>query len=501
MTDDRQLLRQYTRERSESAFGELVARHTDLVYGAALRLVNGDTQLAQDVTQTVFIYLARKARRLPRGVVLAGWLHRHTCYTAATAVRTERRRRAREQTAMEMRALDDNTQPPWEQIARYLDEGLDQLNSSDRDALVLRFLKRQDFRAVGAALGISEDAAQKRVSRALEKLRGVLGRRGVALTTTALASVLAAEAVTAAPAGLAVGVAAASLTAAAETGTTLAILKLMASTKLKSGIIGAIVVASVVAPLMVQHQAQAQLRDRDGALGRQADQMARLTAENQRLSNVLAGVPSPRALSAKEFTELLRLRGAVGRLRKDVQELLEPNTSAPLSRTEMLASIQKVALARANQIKQWLEEHPSEKIPELRYVPDRAWADAAYAHTLDSDDDYRTAIGLVRANAEAPFQQALFRALRQYGRDNNGQFPTDLSELKPWFQSPIDDAILQRYEIVPANSLVGELQPGGDWVITQKVPVNHQYDGRVAIGLTDMKDASGDVANRWVPAH
>src|SRR5205823_8166132 len=128
MTDDAQLLQQYTRERSEAAFGQLVTRHIDLVYSAALRVVNGDTHLAQDVTQTVFIHLARKARSLPREVLLAGWLHRHTCFTAATAVRTERRRRTREQSAMQMRALDDDTEPPWELIAPYLDEGLNQLS-------------------------------------------------------------------------------------------------------------------------------------------------------------------------------------------------------------------------------------------------------------------------------------------------------------------------------------------------------------------------------------
>src|SRR5450759_4809763 len=112
MTDDEQLLRQYIEERSESAFGELVTRHIDLVYSVALRVVVGDSHLAHDVTQTVFIDLACKAWRLPRNVVLAGWLYRHTCYTAGTAIRTERRRRIREQTAMEMRALDDDTEPP-----------------------------------------------------------------------------------------------------------------------------------------------------------------------------------------------------------------------------------------------------------------------------------------------------------------------------------------------------------------------------------------------------
>src|SRR6266446_3226643 len=162
MAEDGQLLQQYMRDRSESAFGELVTRHIDLVYSAALRMAGGDIHLAKDVTQMVFIDLARKAWRLPRDVLLAGWLHRHTSYLAAKAVRTERRRKSREQTAMEMRALEDNTEPPWELIAPHLEEVLNQLSASDRDAIVLRFLKRQDFRAVGAALGISEETAQRR---------------------------------------------------------------------------------------------------------------------------------------------------------------------------------------------------------------------------------------------------------------------------------------------------------------------------------------------------
>ena len=114
MTDDAQLLRQYTEERSEPAFGELVARHIDLVFSAAIRIVGGDRHLAQDVTQTVFADLARKARSLPRELLLAGWLYRHTCFTAAKAVRAERRRQLREKSAMEMNALHDDTcEPCW----------------------------------------------------------------------------------------------------------------------------------------------------------------------------------------------------------------------------------------------------------------------------------------------------------------------------------------------------------------------------------------------------
>src|SRR2546421_2757080 len=151
MTDDLQLLRRYTEERAEPAFGELVARHIDLVFSAALRVVGGDRHLAQDVTQTVFADLARKARGLSREVVLAGWLYRHACFTAAKAVRAERRRKGREKTAMEMNALQDNTETNWEQIAPGLGEAMNHLGPSDRDAIVLRFLKRQDFRAVGSA--------------------------------------------------------------------------------------------------------------------------------------------------------------------------------------------------------------------------------------------------------------------------------------------------------------------------------------------------------------
>ncbi|MEI7940611.1 MAG: sigma factor-like helix-turn-helix DNA-binding protein, partial [Verrucomicrobiota bacterium] len=140
----------------------------------------------------------------------------------------ERRRETREQTAMEMRALDDNTRPEWEQVAPYLDESLNQLNPADRDALVLRFLKQQDLRAVGAALGISNDAAQNRVDRALEKLHALLKHRGATLSAAALGTALATEAVTAAPAGLAGSVAAIALaSAAAAGGATATLVKLL----------------------------------------------------------------------------------------------------------------------------------------------------------------------------------------------------------------------------------------------------------------------------------
>ena len=328
MTDDGQLLQQYTRDRSESAFGELVTRHIDLVYSVALRVAGGDSHLAQDVTQTVFLDLARKAASLPQDAVLAGWLHRHTWFTAAKMVRTERRRQTREETAMEMRALDDNTGSPWELIAPHLDEGLNQLSASDRDAIVLRFFKQQDFRVIGAALGVSEDTAQKRVSRALEKLRSLLSKRGATLTATALASALTAEAVVAAPAGLAISVTATALAGAATIGTglSLASIETIAMTKLQVGVVGVILIAGLATPLLLQHQALSRMREENNrlreetlSLQQQAAQTTQLAAENQRLSNLLAHTGSAQPAKPEQLGELLRLRGEATRLRASAQ--------------------------------------------------------------------------------------------------------------------------------------------------------------------------------------
>ncbi len=495
MTDDEQLLRHYSRERSELAFGELVARHIDLVYAAALRVVNGDTHLAQDVTQTVFLHLARKARSLPRGVVLAGWLHRHTCYTAATAVRTERRRKTREQIAIEMRALDDHTELPWERIAPYLDECLDQLKPSDRDALVLRFLQRQDFHAVGAALGLSEDSAQKRVSRALEKLRLLLSRRGVGLSAAALASVLAAEAATAAPVGLAVGMAAASLSAAHEVGSGFTLLRLMAETKLKTGIIGAILIGGVVASLLIQQRAEAKLRGLDEALRQQAALLVKGRSENERLSNLLAQARNSTVLPEAQRGELLKLRGEIGRLKTEAKR--KGKTAAFREEIAQLP-LDQVWPARAKRLKKWLEENPSEKIPEIELLRDRTWLNSIYPNPVETDEECRRAMCTVRANADSPTLNNLGAALRQYAQGSGGQFPADLSQLKPYFDPLVADEVLGRYTILPASSLVGELQPGGDWVITEKAPVNEADDNRTAIGLNDVRTANQQITNRWV---
>ncbi|HLH54569.1 MAG TPA: sigma-70 family RNA polymerase sigma factor [Verrucomicrobiae bacterium] len=233
MTDSQELLREYVSKHSEAAFEQLVRRYIDLVYSVALRRVNWASQLAQDVAQVVFTDLARKAASLPDNVTLGGWLHHHTCFVASSALRGEQRRVAREKQAFEMNALFASEDSDWKELAPVLDESMDRLEPADRDALVLRFFERRDLRSVGAALGASEDAAQKRVSRALEKLRSLLVARGVTLSLAALGTVLGARAVEAAPHSLAGDVSKSALSAGAAGFVTGALLRLAPPAMLK----------------------------------------------------------------------------------------------------------------------------------------------------------------------------------------------------------------------------------------------------------------------------
>ena len=215
MPPDSDLLRQYARQRDEAAFAEVVRRHVNLVHATALRLLNGDAHLAQDVTQAVFAELARQAAKLGGHPTVAGWLHTTARFLASKTVRTERRRRAREQEAIAM--TDSLSADPalWEQLRPLLDEAVARLDATDRDALLLRFFEGKSHREVAATLKVNEDAARMRIGRALDKLREQFSRRGVATTAALLGTALGVHGAPAAPAAFAATVAAKSLAAAA----------------------------------------------------------------------------------------------------------------------------------------------------------------------------------------------------------------------------------------------------------------------------------------------
>jgi RNA polymerase sigma factor (sigma-70 family) len=205
MVDDATLLRRYVADRSEAAFRALVERHIDFVFSVARREVRGDFARAQDVTQEVFTALAQKATLLQHRASLAGWLHVSAHHAAAALKRSEQHRQRREQEAHAMHETSDPAAATrdWTQLEPLLNALVQDLGATDREAVLLRFYRRNTHREVAAALHLTEEAAQKRVERALEKMRRALVRRGLTSTPVALAALLEANAVTAAPAGLA----------------------------------------------------------------------------------------------------------------------------------------------------------------------------------------------------------------------------------------------------------------------------------------------------------
>lgn len=213
--DDHQLLAEFARENSETAFAALVGRHINLVYATALRSV-GNTHAAEEIAQAVFIILAQKAGKLSARVVVSGWLYQTTRLTAANYLRGEIRRQQREQEAYMQSILNEpDTTDAWRQIAPLLDGALEKLGDQDRNAVVLRFLENKSLMEVGMALGASEDAAKMRVNRALEKLRKIFGKRGVTLTAAIIAGAVSANSAQATPLGLAATVTAAAAKGAA----------------------------------------------------------------------------------------------------------------------------------------------------------------------------------------------------------------------------------------------------------------------------------------------
>ena len=263
-TESQKLLSAYVKSGSEDAFRELLRQYVDLVYSTALRVAHGDEHLAQDVTQTVFLNLARKAATIPDSMPLGGWLHRDAFFTASKMVRAEIRRESRERKAVEMNLLHASEQSTIE-TSLHLDAAINQLPDHDRQAILLRFFEQRDFESIGQALGSSANAAQKRVSRAVDQLRRILSGRGVIVSEVALLATLG-QAVSAAPPALAGTVGVAVLSAIKTP--TLNLLAILMGNKIFTAVTGIVIAGSLFAPLLLQTHLNAIIQYQQSAQGK-----------------------------------------------------------------------------------------------------------------------------------------------------------------------------------------------------------------------------------------
>jgi RNA polymerase sigma factor (sigma-70 family) len=485
--NDLELLREFTGDQSQDAFTALVHRHLDLVYSAALRQVRSP-QLAEEVTQSVFTDLARNASKLKPHTVLTAWLYEVTRRTAINVVRGEARRQLREKIATQMNAINAGPSD-WAQIEPLLDEAMHALDDADRTAVLLRYFENRSLREVGQTLGTSDDAAQKRVSRALERLRAFFSKRGVTVGASGLAVVISAHAVQATPLGLnSAVIAAASLAGVgASTATAIVAANTITMTTMQKTLIAATLAAALGtgvyenrkasamrAEVEKLEQQRAPLVEQANGLKRERDQAAARNAalqqENEQLRQTMAEVP--------------KLRGEVARLRATQKE----NGQAKAADLNDPSMKQFLAYkAQAEQIARYLERMPDKQIPELKLLTDVDWLTATKEAKLESDADVRKTLSRLRGLAKN--RLPLAGGLDAFINANNGQLPTDLSQLKPYIRSQLGDtavedavldAILQRYALLHTGT-VSDF-PQGTWIIAEKAPVDKEYDTRAKFG-------------------
>ena len=311
---DHELVQAFAGQGDQAAFTRLVERHMPLVYSTARRRLGG-TGCVEDVVQQVFTLLARKSSSLPDRVILAGWLYQTTSHLAARTQRNEERRLAREQTAvthMDTPSIDDT----WREIAPELDLAMDALSDLDRDALVLRYFQNKSLREVGCALGTTDDAAQKRLTRAIEKLRRLLALRGHPVSGPTLTAAILYCAVGPAPVALAQTISAAVLSSTALTLSTTTVNTIMMSSSILKPLLIGVTIGSAAIGLAIQRQQVQSTRADNAALqGRLAASESSGPEPQSPMENA-----APQ-LNRDERSELLRLRGEVSLLRKDLAQL------------------------------------------------------------------------------------------------------------------------------------------------------------------------------------
>jgi RNA polymerase sigma factor (sigma-70 family) len=385
MTSDLELLQNYARNKSEESFAALVNRHLNLVYSAAFRQVRSP-QLAEEVAQSAFTDLARNAQRLAPDTILTAWLYQVTRRTAIDVVRREARRQLREQVASEMNAMNA-TASDWTHVEPFLDEAMHTLDDTDRAAVLLRYFENKSLREVGQTLGTSEDTAQKRVSRAVERLREFFSKRNVTVGTSGLAVLISANAVQSAPVGLAVMISTAAVLTgtAVSTSTIITATKTIAMTTIQKTVITATLAIVAGAGIYEAHQAST-LRNQVQNLQQQqaplAEQIQQLQRERNNATNRLASLADELAKVKKNPSEVLKLRGEVGALRQ------EKTIAASKSAINKITANPETRKALRDQQKMGMSAIYSDLVNRLKLTPDQVgqFNDLLADHVMDSID-------------------------------------------------------------------------------------------------------------------
>ncbi len=436
---DLELLQRFAREGVQEAFAALVERHAGLVYAVAKRVV-ATGALAEEVTQSVFVDLAKAAScaaGYDDAVPVVAWLCTVARRTAIDALRKETRRTAREQVAQEILEADmsmnkssagSDEQAEWAAVEPLLGEVLEALPVKERSAVWLRFFEGKGLREVGAELGISEDAAQKRVTRALEQLRELLGKRGVKLTSAGLATGLTAQAATLAiaPVGLAAEITAAvGGLAVPVSATVVAGAKIFMMTTMQkmvlAGVAAAVVGLGVHEWLAVQSlRAQAMEREKQSAwLGAQ---VKRLAGESEAKREALADTEAA------------------------IDKMLAPKTTPSLDDTKLEAEM-LAWLGRVDRLRKHFREHPEQAVPEMKNLADVKWLDVVQSLELADTKQLRRATASIRREAISAQIWGFQRMLRKYEKMNPEGRPQSVAELADYADEPLSEELLARYEL------------------------------------------------------
>lgn len=463
MTEDSELLRLYRSNGSSDVFAEIVKRHLDLVYSVATRQLGEHAHLAGDVSQVVFLSLAKKAKLLSPQVVLSGWLYRSALFAAKEARRKEIRRRQRERTAMSQETPTDSPNENWEQARPLIDAAICELSSSDQAAIALRYFDAKSHAEIGQRLGISEDAARMRIKRAIDKLRGLLARKGIKSSGAALGSAIAGQASMAAPTGLATAIAIAQKTLAELCAVSSApslntLIGIMNTTKATSLSLS---VASLIAV---------------GSIAYFSNQLA---AANQNLS-----------LADPRFDQHQQLLAEAESLRAELTRASETGNSQALAAhpslplhgftEEEFESELEAWVERADHLAEFVAQNQQYHIPELDQADVATWMDSVKKGPLITEADYRKALSKLRESAKTESTRKLATAVRSYLESNDNRLPSSMAELAAATDLQLDPAILARYNI---DRSIGDTVTAADrrTTILREEPVDPLWEAVISI--------------------